>query len=288
LVLEELERRKHSQATARAYIFAIRQFAEYFHRSPDQLGPEHVRQFQVHLVHDRKLSPHSVQTRMCALRFLYLKTLRRAWRRDDMPMPKVPRRLPTVLSQDEVARMIECADNDHHRTILMTLYATGMRRTELCRLKVGDIDTERMLIHIREGKGGKDRDVPLSPKLLEQLRAYWRSRKQKPRSWLFPSVQQRRANLPIDGKTVWHACRNAARRAGITKRVHPHTLRHSFATHMLEAGADLATIQVLLGHAELRDTALYLHLSTRHIRATRNPLDALDLPARAGEETPES
>jgi site-specific recombinase XerD len=242
----------------------------------------------VHLVRDRKLTPHTVQVYMCALRFLYLKTLRRAWRRDDMPMPKVPRRLPTILSADEVARMIECADNLHHRTLLMTLYATGMRRTELCRLKVSDIDTQRMLIHIRQGKGGKDRAVPLSATLLDQLRIYWRSLKRKPVTWLFPSIQQRRADLPIDGKTVWHACRNAAHRAGITKRVHPHTLRHSFATHLLEAGADLATIQVLLGHAEIRDTALYLHLSTRHIRATQNPLDALDLGRKGSEETPES
>jgi site-specific recombinase XerD len=287
LVLEELERRNYSKATARAYIGAIRQFAEHFHRSPDQLGPDEVREFQVYLFRDRKLAAHSVQVRMAALRFFFGKTLHRPWRRDDMPMPKVPRRLPSILSPEEVARMIECADSLHHRTLLMTLYATGMRRTELCRLKVGDIDSERMLIRIHEGKGGKDRDVPLSPKLLEQLRVYWRSLKQKPTTWLFPSAQHRRADLPIDGKTVWHACRNAARRAGITKRVHPHTLRHSFATHLLEAGADLPTIQLLLGHAELRDTALYLHLSKRHLTATQNPLDALPLSAGPGEETPE-
>ena len=288
LVLDELERRNYSQATVRAYISAIRQFAEHFHRSPDQLGPDQVREYQIHLVRDRKLTPHAVQVQMSALRFLFGKTLRRQWRPDDMPMPRVPRRLPTILSADEVARMIESADSLLHRTILMTLYATGMRRTELCHVKVGDIDSERMLIHIRQGKGGKDRDVPLSAKLLDQLRAYWRSRKIKPQSWLFPSVQRCRADLPIDGKTVWHACRNAARRAGITKRVHPHTLRHSFATHLLEAGADPATIQLLLGHAELRDTALYLHLSTRHIRATQNPLNALHLESEESEETPKS
>jgi len=288
MVLEELERRNYSQATARAYIGAIRQFAEYFHRSPDQLGPVHVREFNVHLVRDRDLTPHTVQVYMCALRFLFAKTLRRPWRRDDIPLPKVPRRLPTILSPEEVARMIQAAPSLHHRTWLMTLYATGMRRSELCRLKIADIDNERMVIHIREGKGGKDRDVPLSPKLYEQLRTYWRSLDPKPTTWLFPSIQQRRPDQPIEDKTVWVACRIAAQCAGIQKRVHPHTLRHSFATHMLEAGADLAIIQKLLGHADLSDTALYLHLSTRHLKTAQNPLDALNLPAEPSEETPES
>jgi integrase/recombinase XerD len=283
-VLDELERRNYSQATALAYVSAIRRFAEFFHCSPEALGPQHVRQYQLHLVQERKLRPRTVMQQMAALRFLYLKTLQRHYRRDDLPLPKTPRVLPLVLSPDEVSRLIRSAANLRHRTILMVLYSTGMRRSELCRLRLQDIDKERMLIHIHQGKGGKDRQIPLSRKLLEQLRAYYRTLKVR-NGWLFPSNQTGRADQPITTKAVWHACQLATRRAGITKPVHPHTLRHSFATHLLEAGADLPTLQVLLGHAELRDTALYLHLSTRHTSATTNPLDALGLAADgAGEQ----
>jgi integrase/recombinase XerD len=283
-VLEELERRNYSQATARVYVGAIQRFAEYFHRSPDQLGPEQVRQYQLHLVQELKLRPKSVRLQIAALRFLFLKTLKRNWRRDDLPLPKSPRQLPTVLSPEEVARLIDSASNLRHRAILMTLYSTGMRRSELCRLRPEDIDSQRMVIHIRQGKGGKDRDVPLSPKLVDQLRTHYRSLPHK-NGWLFPSLQARRRDQPITSKVIWHACRDATRRAGITKPVHPHTLRHSYATHLLEAGADLCTIQVLLGHAEVRDTALYVHLSKRHLTAVANPLDTL--PA-APSSTPEA
>jgi integrase/recombinase XerD len=274
-VLEELERRNYSQATARAYVGAIRQFAEYFHRSPDQLGIAHVRQYQVYLFEEKKLAPHSVMLQMCALRFLYLKVLRRPFRRDDLPLPKIPKRLPVVLSLDEIARLIEGAANLRHRTILMTLYATGMRRAEICRLQLADIDSARMMIHVREGKGRKDRDIPLSETLLEQLRTWWRSLGDKSSPWLFPSHQHKLRGQPMSDKTVWHACLYAARRAGITKPIHPHTLRHSFATHLVEAGTDLYTVMRLLGHADLSDTEVYIHLSQRHLQAPTNPLDAL-------------
>ena len=274
-VLEELERRNYSQATARVYVGAIRRFAAHFHRSPDLLGPEHVRQYQLHLVQERKLRPHSVMVEMSALRFLFLKTLRRNCR-DDLPLPKVPDTLPLVLSQEEVSRLIQAAANLRHRTILMVLYSTGIRRAELAHLRPEDIDKERMLVYIRQGKGGKDRQIPLSRNLLEQLRTYYRTLKNR-NGWLFPSIQAGRADQPITDKVVWHACRVATLRAGIPKAVHPHTLRHSFATHLLEAGADLPTLQVILGHTDIRDTAIYLHLSTRHTRATTNPLDALGL-----------
>jgi site-specific recombinase XerD len=283
-VLEELERRNYSQATARAYVGAIRQFAAYFHCSPDQLGVEHVRQFQVHLFEERKLKPHSVMQRMCALRFLYLKVLKRPFRRDDLPLPKTPRTLPDILSPEEVARLIDGAANFRHRTILMTLYGTGVRRAELCRLTTQNIDSARMMVHIRQGKGGKDRDVPLSSTLLTQLRAHWRTLPPPPTSWLFPSLQRRQAGQPITSKTVWHACRTAARRAGLTKNIHPHTLRHSFATHLVEAGTDLYTVMRLLGHADLRDTELYVHLSQLHLKAPANPLDALGLVVPAAGE----
>jgi site-specific recombinase XerD len=163
-----------------------------------------------------------------------------------------------------------------HRAILMTLYSTGLRRAELCALKVSDLDSERMVIHVHHGKGGRDRDVLLSPKLLENLREYWRW--MKPKTYLFPGmVNNWRADVPINHKVVWVAVKEAAERSGISKRVSPHTLRHSFATHMLEAGADLRTIQVLLGHAKLADTTVYLHLSRRHLQAVSSPIEAVEL-----------
>jgi site-specific recombinase XerD len=282
-VLEELERRNYSQATARAYVGAIRRFAEYFHRSPEQLGLEQIREYQLHMVR-RGLRPKTVMIQMAALRFLFVKVLKRRYSRDDLPLPKSPKRqIPVVLSREEVARLIECASNLRHRTILMTLYATGVRRSELCHLRTEDIDKERMVVRIRQGKGGKDREVPLSPKLLDQLRTYYRSLKRK-NGWLFPSFQARHSEEPMTDKAVWHACEFAARRAGITKHVHPHTLRHSFATHLLDSGAELPTIQILLGHADVRDTMIYLHVSTRQLRAAPNPLDTLEL---AGESRAE-
>ncbi len=281
MMLDELQRRNYAQSTVRSYIKAIEDFARYFGKSPERLGPEHMRQYQVHLFRDRNLGAGTVEGRAAALRFLFIKTLHRPYLPDQIPFPKRARRLPTVLSPEEVALLIDSAKNLMHRAILMTLYATGLRRAELCRLKVADIDSERMVIHVHEGKGGRDRDVLLSDKLLETLREYWRW--MKPRTWLFPGmVNNWRVDVPIDTKVVWEAVRAAKERAGITKRVSPHTLRHSFATHMLEAGADLRTIQVLLGHAKLADTTVYLHLSRRHLQAVASPLEALDL-SNSGE-----
>jgi integrase/recombinase XerD len=282
LMLDELQRRNYSPNTVRSYIHAVEEFAQYFHRSPEQLGPDHIREYQVHLFRDRKLSPGTIEGRAAALRFLYVKTLRRAYLPDHIPFPKRNQRLPTVLSQDEVARLIDAASNLMHRAMVMTLYATGLRRAELCRLKVADIDSERMVIHVLEGKGGRDRDVPLSPKLLDTLREYWRW--MKPRTFLFPGMANNwRADVPVTEKIVWTAVSEARQRAGITKRVSPHTLRHSFATHMLEAGADLRVIQVLLGHAKLADTTVYLHLSRRHLQAIASPLEALQMVAPVAE-----
>ena len=217
-----------------------------------------------------------------ALRFLHKRTLkRRDLAFDDLIFPKVPHKLPTVLSQDEVVRLIEAAPNRLYRMILVLLYATGVRRTEAARIKVEDIDSQRMVIHIRQGKGARDRDVPLSPKLLEELRSWWRWK--KPRGYLFPSTAgQRGVDQPISDKTVWHACHIAATHAGLKKKIHPHTLRHSFATHLLEAGTDLRTIQLLMGHERLEDTTVYLQLSRRHLHAAVNPLEQITL--RAGQE----
>ena len=283
-MLDDLRRRNYSPDTIRGYIRAVQQFAEYFGRSPEQMGAEELRRYQIHLLHERKLALGTVENCISALRFLYKKTLkRRDLAFDDLPFPKQPRTLPTVLSQDEVTRLIEAVPNRMHRMLLMLLYATGMRRTEASLLKVSDIDSQRMVIHIQRGKGLRDRDVPLTPKLLEALRDYWRWK--KPRVYLFPSrVGDRNVERPISGKTVWSACRAAAIRADIPKKLHPHTLRHCFATHLLEGGADLRTIQLLMGHERLEDTTIYLHLSQRHLHAAINPLDQLTLRTTQEEQ----
>ena len=274
MMLDELQRRNYAKSTAEAYVHALKEFAAYCHRPPDQLGPKQISQFQLHLLRDRKLAPQTVKQHVAAIRFFFLHTLKRHYPADAFHYPKSPQRLPLILSKEEVKRMIDAATSLLHRTLLMTLYSTGMRRAELTRLKVSDIDSNRMVIHIRQGKGGKDRDVPLSPKLLETLREYWRWK--KPRVYLFPGEAKQGSNGDhLTPKAVYHACKGAARRAGITKGIGPHTLRHSFATHLVESGADLRTIQLLLGHASLNHTTVYLHLSQRHLRACVNPLDDL-------------
>jgi site-specific recombinase XerD len=274
MMLEELQRRNYAQSTVKGYLRIVRNFAEYFHQPPDKLGPDHLRQFQAHLFQDRKLDPGTVQQYVAALRFFFVKTLKRFYLVEHIPMPKRHRKLPEILTPDEVARLIDSASNLYHRTMLMTLYSTGMRRAEMCRLKVSDVDSKRMVIHIRQGKGGRDRDVPLSAKLLEEFRVYWRW--MKPKTYLFPgTVKNWRADVPVTTKAPWAACREVAARAGITKHVSPHTLRHSYASHLLEAGADLRTIQILLGHAKLEHTLVYLHLSHKHLTAVANPLDTI-------------
>lgn len=279
-VLNELQRRNYSPETTRGYIHAIKQFADYFSKSPEKLGAEEIRQFQLHLLKEKKLAPGTVEGRMSALRFLYKKTLkRRDIAYDDLVFPRVPRKLPVVLSPDEITSMIEAAPNLMHRTILMLLYATGIRRAEAALLKVSDVDSERMVIHIQLGKGSRDRDVPMTPKLLEALRQYWRWK--HPKIYLFPSTEGHRGEeRPISDKTVWYACKEAAARAGIKKRIGPHTLRHSFATHLMEAGTDLRTIQLLMGHAHLEHTTRYLHMSQRHLHAAPNPLDQISVSSQ--------
>jgi integrase/recombinase XerD len=273
-MLDELQRRNYAQSTADAYVHALKEFAAYYHRPPDRLGPKEISQFQIHLLRDRKLAVRTVMQRTAAVRFFFVHTLKRSYPPNTFRYPKTPQRLPVILSQEEVQRMLDAATSLLHRTLLMTLYSTGMRRAELTRLKVSDIDSKRMMIHIQQGKGGKDREVPLSVKLLETLREYWRWK--KPRVYLFPGeVKQGSNGDHLSPKAVYHACTGAARRAGIQKRVGPHTLRHSFATHLLEYGTDLRTIQILLGHADIKHTTIYLHLSQRHLHACRNPLDEL-------------
>ncbi len=284
MMLEELQRRNYSEATTRYYIRKVEAFARHFRRSPDRLGPQHIREYQAQLFAKRKLSPGTVTNHLCALRFFYIQTLKKPWSVADTPYPKKAHCLPTILSQEEVAQLIDAASTPFHRTLLMTLYATGLRNAELTRLKTSDVDSRRMVIHVQGGKGRQDRDVMLSPILLDELRTHWRRLRRKSSVWLFPGNRWHTANHPIATKTPRHACQQAARRAGINKKVYPHVLRHCFATHLLEAGADLHTIQMLLGHHDLKETAIYLHLSQRHLHATASPLDALVLKSRSERE----
>jgi site-specific recombinase XerD len=273
-MLEELQRRNYSPTTIGCYVRVVEDFARYFGKRPDRLSQEQIRTYHLHLIQKRKLAPKTVHLYIAALRFFFVKMLRRPYLQLDLPYPKIPKRLPTVLSPDEVARLIDSAKNLLDYTMLMTLYATGMRRAELIRLKVEDINSSRMIVHIRQGKGRRDRDVPLTLRLLQTLREYWRW--MKPKTYLFPGmVNNWRADKPLTAKCVWIAIQDAAQRAGIQKRVSPHTLRHSWATHLLENGTDLPTIQMLMGHADLRATSVYLHLSRRHLQAVVNPVEIL-------------
>jgi site-specific recombinase XerD len=282
-MLEELQRRNYSENTTRHYIRTVEEFARHFNRAPDRLGPRHIREYQAELLRKGK-SPGTVTQRLAALRFFYVKTLKKTWSAAETPYPKKAFQLPTILSQEEVVRLIDAASTPFHRTLLMVLYATGVRRAELTHLKVSDVDSQRMVIHVQGGKGRKDRDVMLSHKLLEELREHWRRLRRKPSVWLFPGHHDHCGDRPIDTKSVWHACQQAAQRAGLRKAVHPHTLRHCFATHLLEAGADLRTIQMLLGHRDLEETTVYLHVSKQRLNATASPLDALKLKDRSPQD----
>jgi len=279
-MLEELERRNYARSPIHTYIRTVEHYSRHFHRSPDQLGLEHIREYQAAMFRTWKLAPNTVAQRLAALRFLYIQVLKRGWSAAETPYPKKVLHLPEILTQAEVARLIDATETPFQRILVMTLYATGARRAEVAHLKVSDIDSQRMVVHIHGGKGRKDRDVMLSPALLEALRTYWRGLRHKPTVWLFPGNRWHTSNLPVTTKVLWTACRQAAVRAGLEhKNIHPHTLRHCFATHLLEAGADLRTIQVLLGHRDLEETTIYLHLSSKHLSATSSPLDTLQLGA---------
>jgi integrase/recombinase XerD len=284
MMLEELQRRNYAETTISSYIRIVEDFSRRFQRSPDRLGSKHIREYQSELFTKRKFAASTVTVYLAALRFFYTKTLKRVWSTTETPYPKRVFALPTVLSQEEVAQLIDAALTPYHRTLLMTLYATGVRRAELTHLKVTDVDSRRMVIHVHGGKGRKDRDVMLSPKLLDEFRKHWRRLKRKPSVWLFPGNRHHTSDKPISTKVIWHACRNATKRAGIKKQVYPHTIRHCFATHLLERGTDLRSIQMLLGHNDLEQTTIYLHISERHLNATASPLDSLSLKSESPQE----
>jgi len=270
-MIDDMTIRNLSPATQRSYLHAVSKFSRHFRRSPDTLGLEEVRDFQVHLV-SKGVSWGSLNQVVCALRFFYGVTLGEAAVPERIPYARTPRKLPVVLSADEVVRFLEAVSGLKSRAALTTAYAAGLRASEVAGLLIEDIDSDRGVIRVRHGKGAKDRDVMLSPQLLGLLRTYWRLA--RPRKFLFPGRDEGRSINP----TVLHAaCRSAAKAAGLSKRVTLHTLRHSFATHLLENGADIRIIQALLGHANLSSTARYTHVASHTIRATPSPLDRLSV-----------
>ncbi|CAB3810433.1 IS91 family transposase ISMno24 [Paraburkholderia ultramafica] len=272
-MVEDMRVRNLSANTQRAYLQQVGAFAKHFGRSPATLGPEEIRAWQLHLVEVRKLARSSLVTATAALRFLYTVTLKRGWAVDDIVMSKKPRTLPVILSREEVTIFLESIRSFKHRTILMAAYAGGLRISEVTRLKVSDIDSQRMVLRVEQGKGQVDRYVMLSPRLLEILRTYWQAG--RPQHWLFPG---RFPDQSIDPATIRLACQQARRRAAISKPVTPHSLRHAFATHLLESGTDVRTIQLLLGHRSLATTSRYLKVATSTVCATTSPFDLLPQP----------
>jgi integrase/recombinase XerD len=272
-MLEELRLRNYSPNTIEVYLRCVANFAQHFRVAPDRLGPEHIRQYQLFLVERKKVSWAVFNQTVCALRFFYHHTLHRDWMIEHIPYPRHEQKLPVVLSPAEVVALFQSAPNLKHRAILMTIYAAGLRVSELINLRVTDIDRQRQLICVRQGKGHKDRQVMLSPKLLELLQLYWK--KYRPMTWLFPGARPER---PLTQTTVWRICQQARTAAQLVKPVSPHTLRHCFATHLLEEATDLRRIQILMGHRNLKTTARYLHVSNLAVRSTVSPLDRLPYP----------
>jgi integrase/recombinase XerD len=271
-LIEDIQLRNFSPHTVEAYVRAVAHFARHYGHSPDRLTGEQVRQYLLYLVQERKVSWSLYNQTRCALQFFYRVTLGRDEWFDKLPCAKRPRRLPTVLSPEELRRLFEVAASEpKYQALMMTLYGAGLRISEAFALKPADIDSQRMLIHIRSGKGNKERMAKLSGQLLAVLRNYWR--KARPKEWLFP--QSADPSRPMDGGGGCRIVQRFAKLAGITRSVSPHTLRHSYATHLLDAGTDLRTIQVLLGHRNIKTPAVYLHVSQARIHAAASPLDRL-------------
>jgi len=281
-MLEDMQIRHLASSTQRAYVEHVARFARHFGRSPALLGPEEIRAYQVYLTNDKQLAPATIVIAVAALRFLYTVTLQKTWSVEAViPAPKTPQTLPVVLSPAEVVQFLDCVAAPKHRTILTTCYAAGLRISEAVRLTPPAIDSQRMVLRIEQGKGQKDRYVMLSPKLLTILRDWWRVSRSTP--WIFPGD---RPGDPITTRAVNRACRKAHRRCGIPKPITPHSLRHAFAVHLLEAGTNVRTIQLLLGHRSLATTARYLAIATTQVCATASPLDLLPRPVAPPSQPP--
>ena len=270
LMDRELRIRGLAENTRRSYLETMRSFVRHFMRPPDQLTAEDVKQYQLFLTKDRRVAWGTFNVHVCAIRFFYRHVLPVPWDVEHIPYQRTGKRLPVVLSGDEVLALLDATRNPKHRALLMTLYAAGLRTSEAVHLQPADIDSQRMMIRIAQGKGRKDRYVMLSDRLLETLRRYWRQR--RPNPWLFPGQDARR---PLTCGTVDRLFADVKHRAGIGKPVSPHSLRHSFATHLLERGVNIRVIQRLLGHRSLRSTEIYTHVATTYVHDTKSPLDDL-------------
>ena len=284
-MLEDLRIRNYAPTTVACYIRSVAEFARHFNKPPDQLGPEEIRSWQLFLLNEKRVKLSTYIQAICALRFFYQNTLHRRIEIDRMPLPRYEKKLPVILSKAEVKALLEAPKNLKHRAMLATMYGAGLRVSEVARLKVGDLDRERHVIWVRGGKGHKDRQVMLAEPLRDLLAACWR--RKRPTEWLFPGAKP---DCPIATNSVFRACEQAARKAGVSKPIHPHSLRHAFATHLLDEGVNLLVIQALLGHTHLKTTARYLHLSDSVVRSTRSPLEtlgALDLVPAASAVLPE-
>ncbi len=273
-MIDDLKLRNRSPRTIETYVALVARFAKFHGRSPEHLGPEAVREYQKHLIETGASWCRFNQT-VSALKFLYRETLKVSWPIEQIPYGRRPRNLPVVLSQGEVVCFIEAVHHPVCRLAMLTAYAAGLRIRETVDLKAENIDAARMLLHVERGKGQKPREVPLSEVLLKKLRAYWREERPKVDGspWLFPSADPAK---PIDVTTVQKAAQRACKVAGIKKHATPHVLRHCYATHLLEAGTDLRTVQALLGHANLATTAIYTHVKRKLVTATKSPLDAIE------------
>jgi integrase/recombinase XerD len=272
-MIEDMTVRNFAPNTQESYLRQVSLFARHFGKSPEQLGPQEIRTYQIYLAEERKVSVGTRIVAVSALRFLYAVSLKRDWTVQLIPTPKKDHRLPVILSPQEVLQLLQAAPSFPHHVIFSTMYGTGMRVSEAVHLRAANIDSQRMMIRIELSKGHKDRDVQLSPKLLELLRCYWR--KVRPGAWMFPGQIP---NQPLCRYAVGDAVAQASRRAGLTKHTTPHSLRHAYAVHLLEAGTDIRKIQLLLGHRSLSTTARYLRLATTTVCATTSPLDLLPLP----------
>ena len=278
-MLEDMLIRNLSKGTQTSYVNHVVRFARYFRQSPERLGPEDIRTYQLHLINERHLAPTSVAGAVAALRFLYQITLKQDWALDAIASPKRGDTLPVVLSPEEVVCFLGCVADPKHRVILTTCYAAGLRLSEALHLRIADVDSQRMVLHVAQGKGNRDRYVMLSPTLLKELRAWWRAT--RPTTWLFPG---QRPGRPMDKGAVQWACRLARFRSRLTKPVTPHLLRAAFAVHLLEAGTDLRTIQLLLGHHRRETTARYLRLATTKVCSATSPLDLLPRPVASAAD----
>lgn len=269
-MLDDLRIRNYAPSTVECYVRSVAEFAKHFRKSPEHLGPEEIRSWQLYLLNEKKIKLSSYIQAICGLRFFYRHTLNRKIDIEHIPLPRYEKKLPMILSKEEVKALLEAPKNLGHRAILATMYGSGLRVSEVTNLKMSDLDRDRKVIWVRRGKGHKDRQVMLAEPLREVLIAYWRWK--RPTDWLFPGGKP---DCHIARETVFETCRKAARLAGITKAVHPHSLRHAFATHLLDDGVSLLVIQKLLGHANLKTTARYLHVADSTVHSTRSPLEML-------------